>query len=50
LGQRVNESEHEFQPMITNMVVRGIISWDGQNKNSLRVPSGYAFSQEGVCA
>ena len=43
LGQRVNEAEHKFQPMITDLIVRGEISWDGKNPDSLRVPAGYRF-------
>jgi len=43
LAQRVNKAEHEFQPTVTEMVVRGLISWDGQNRGSLKVPPGYPF-------
>lgn len=41
LGKRVNMTEHEWQPKITNMVVHGEISWDGENPASLSVPAGY---------
>ena len=50
LGERVNKSEHRFQPLITDMVVRGMISWDGQNPDSLKVPSRYPFLPKGICA
>ena len=43
LGLRVNNAEHEWQPKITNMVVNGEISWDGENPKSLHVPDGYKF-------
>lgn len=43
IGNRVNAQEHIWQPRITNLVVRGEISWDGKNPNSLRVPEGYTF-------
>lgn len=39
LGARVNAAEHEFQPIVTDLVVRGKISWDGTNASSLQVPS-----------
>ena len=43
LGARVNKAEHEWQPKITNIVVSGEISWDGKNRDSLKVPEGYKF-------
>jgi len=43
IGKAVNEVEHTWQPKITNMVVRGQISWDGRDSNTLTVPEGYAF-------
>ncbi len=43
LQKRVNDVEHEWQPKITNMVVSGEISWDGANKETLKVPEGYGF-------
>jgi len=43
LGKRVNEFEHKFQPIITNLVVNGEISWDGVNPDSLKFPAGYQF-------
>lgn len=46
LGKRVNEYEHISQPIATNLVVNGLISWDGQNRDSLRVPPGYRFLPE----
>ena len=47
LAQRVNRSEHNFQPLITEMVVTEKISWDGENRDSLRVPPGYSFLPKG---
>lgn len=49
LAQRVNKAEHEFQPTVTEMVVRGLISWDGKNRDSLRVPPSCSFLPKGVC-
>lgn len=46
IGKRVNQKEHEFQPIITNMVVNGEIKWDGVNPESLFVPDGYSIEQE----
>jgi len=45
LAQRVNQLEHQHQPVITNMVVNGLIKWDGVNKDSLEVPEGYLVEQ-----
>lgn len=41
LGSRVNEEEHYWQPLVTNLVVQGLISWDGKNPKSLKVPLWY---------
>jgi phosphoribosylglycinamide formyltransferase 1 len=41
LASRVNIAEHDWQTTITNLVLRGLISWDGKNQNSLVVPSWY---------
>lgn len=38
IGRAVNDAEHEWQPIITNMVVHGEIAWDGTNPASLVVP------------
>lgn len=38
LGERVNAKEHEYQPIITSMVVNGEISWDGKDPETLKVP------------
>ena len=43
LAARVNAIEHEWQSRITDMVVRGDISWDGKDPASLKVPEGYEF-------
>lgn len=45
LGQRVNQCEHRYQSMITNMIVNGKIKWDGINQESLVVPEGYFIEQ-----
>ena len=42
LALRVNKVEHRFQPMITDYVVRGLISWD-REKRRLVVPEHYPF-------
>lgn len=41
IGAAVNAAEHKFQPIITDDVIHGRISWDGKNPRSLRVPPGY---------
>lgn len=43
LARRVNEVEHAFQPMITDLVVREKIFWDGEKADSLVVPEGYPW-------
>lgn len=35
LAKRVNEAEHKWQPIITNKVITGEISWDGKNPKTL---------------
>lgn len=35
LAKRVNEAEHKWQPIITEKVLSGEISWDGKNPSSL---------------
>jgi len=45
LAQRVNQCEHKYQPLITNLVVNGLIGWDGVNPSSLKVPAGYSITQ-----
>lgn len=40
IAAAVNAAEHEWQPKITNLVVCGKISWDGENPNSLVGYSG----------
>lgn len=39
LGARVNQAEHKYQPMITNLVAQGLITWDGKDPASLKVPA-----------
>ena len=36
LAKRVNEVEHKWQPIITQKVLTGEISWDGKNPKSLK--------------
>ena len=36
LATRVNVAEHEWQPKITDKLVRGEISWDGKDATSLK--------------
>ncbi len=43
LGKRVNQKEHEYQPLITSMVVNGEISWNGKDASTLKVPEGYKW-------
>lgn len=38
----VRTLEHDFQPKITELVIRGEISWDGVHPESLKVPANYA--------
>ena len=45
IGARVNQQEHHYQPEITNMVVNGLIKWDGIDPNSLEIPSGYSIER-----
>jgi folate-dependent phosphoribosylglycinamide formyltransferase PurN len=35
LAARVHQAEHEWQPKITDKVVSGEISWDGENPATL---------------
>jgi phosphoribosylglycinamide formyltransferase-1 len=43
LAKRVNAVEHQFQALVTDMVVRGDISWNGVHPDSLVVPDGYEY-------
>lgn len=45
IGARVNNQEHIHQPLITSMVVNGLINWDGINPESLEVPLGYSIER-----
>jgi len=36
LAKRVNEAEHKWQPIMTEKVLTGEISWDGKNPETLR--------------
>ncbi len=46
LSKRVNKVERYWQPFATNLVVRGEISWDGIDPESLVVPPGYTFHEK----
>lgn len=43
LGARVNKIEHGWQSWVTNLVVQELITWDGKNPESLKVPEWYRF-------
>jgi len=43
LGRRMNAAEHKYQPIITNLVVNGEISWDGNDPKTLKLPEGYKW-------
>eukprot|EP00920_Eleutheroschizon_duboscqi_P023787 GHVT01059198.1.p2 GENE.GHVT01059198.1~~GHVT01059198.1.p2 ORF type:complete len:315 (-),score=10.03 GHVT01059198.1:5923-6867(-) len=43
IAAKVAQVEHEYQAYVTNLVVNGMISWDGQNRDSLQVPENYPF-------
>jgi len=45
IGSKVNAQEHIYQPIITDMVVNSLITWDGVNPDSLEVPLWYAIDQ-----
>jgi phosphoribosylglycinamide formyltransferase 1 len=38
IGGAVNTAEHQFQPMLTDLVIHGEISWDGKDATSLKTP------------
>jgi phosphoribosylglycinamide formyltransferase 1 len=44
IAHRVNDLEHTFQPLITNLVVQGKITWDGKNPASLTAHTSQALS------
>ncbi len=43
LGKRVNKYEHAWQAIITGLVLRGEVAWDGRKPGSLKVPRNYPF-------
>ncbi len=43
LAKKVNAVEHQFQALVTDMVVHGYISWNGIHPDSLTVPDGYEY-------
>jgi len=44
LQHRVNACEHYYQSRMTNLVVNGLISWDGVNPDSLICPRDHEIS------
>jgi len=46
LAGRVNKVEHGWQSWITNLVVHEYIQWDGENPESLTVPSWYTLHKQ----
>ncbi len=44
LKARVNQQEHRYQPIITNMIVNHRIRWDGATRDSLKIPEGYSIT------
>jgi len=48
IGTKVNAQEHVYQSIITDMVVNGLITWDGVNHDSLQVPFWYEMDQHEV--
>lgn len=40
----VNAEEHRWQPYVTDYVAHGKITWDGEHKESLRVPSQWRIT------
>lgn len=47
LAKRVNEAEHKYQPIITNLVVNGKILWNGRDPKTLKF-IGKELSQYGT--
>lgn len=45
LGKRVNRLEHLYQWSVTDLVVNGLIRWDGVDPKSLVVPPNYAIER-----
>ena len=45
LRVRVKHYEYLYQPKIANLVVNGMISWDGINHSSLEIPPMYSIVQ-----
>ena len=43
IGSAVNQIEHTWQPHITNLVITGLISWDGKDPSSLVFPADYNY-------
>ncbi|MFA6513843.1 MAG: formyltransferase family protein [Patescibacteria group bacterium] len=46
LAQKVNKYEHMYQAYITNLIVNGLLSWDGINPESLIVPLSYQIDHK----
>lgn len=45
LGARVNRQEHIHQPTVTDLVVSGLVGWDGTDPASLKTPAGYQLER-----
>jgi folate-dependent phosphoribosylglycinamide formyltransferase PurN len=45
IGKAINLMEHVYQPHLTDLVVRGEITWDGVNLKSLQYPAGHEIIQ-----
>ncbi|MDD5032851.1 MAG: formyltransferase family protein [Candidatus Pacebacteria bacterium] len=43
LAAKTNKIEHAWQSFITDLILRGEISWDGKNPETLKVPDWYDF-------
>lgn len=46
LGARVNEVEHAFQAFVTNLVITGAISWNGNVHSDVIFPQWYSWKRE----
>jgi phosphoribosylglycinamide formyltransferase-1 len=48
LAKRINTVEHIWQPVITDLVVNGGITWDGRDPATLTLPPGYEITQTAI--
>lgn len=42
----VNKVEHKYQPIITEMIINGEISWSGNREDSVIVPNNFEWNKE----